>query len=157
MDNRMNENTPDQERPATSQQAPWQRADSTSAESMASRAKSQVNEAAQTAKETVVETGRKAAERIEQGRESAARGLGNAATVLHEKADNLPGVQKVSRMTHVVADRMESCAEYLRGHDLAAMARDAESSIRRNPGMSLALAVVAGFLISRMVRSNGSA
>jgi ElaB/YqjD/DUF883 family membrane-anchored ribosome-binding protein len=160
MDYRTNENYPESESREGRPETQWN-ADSGSQESMTSKMKSQVSgaaqsakEAAQSAKEKVMETGRKAAERMDQGRQSAARGLGDAASTLHQKADNLPGVQKIQQAAHATAQKMERTADYLREHDFSAMVTDVEDSIRRRPGAALALAVFAGFLIGRMFRSH---
>jgi ElaB/YqjD/DUF883 family membrane-anchored ribosome-binding protein len=118
-------------------------------ESMASKVKQQVANAADTAKDSAVETGR-ALGRIDQQREHAARGLVKVASVLHEKADDIPFGEKASRVAHATADRFEDAADYIREHPLGAMMKDVEGFVRRYPGQSIAAAIIAGFFIGRL-------
>ena len=109
------------------------------------------------AKEKVFSAGRKAVDTINDRREPAARSLNQAAASLHETADNLPGVRRVSDLAHATADRIQATADYVRDHDVRAVMSDVEGFVRRHPGQSLAAAVVLGFLLGRMFRSNYSA
>ena len=106
------------------------------------------------AKEEVVSAGRKAVDTINEQREPAARSLGQAASALHERADNLPGVKKVSNLAHATADRLQETADYVRDHDVRAVMTDVEGVVRRHPGEALAAAAVVGFLFGRLFRNN---
>jgi len=105
-------------------------------------------------KDKVASVGRAAAEKIDSNRQSAASGLENAASTLHEKADGLPGGEKVSELAHTAADKLGATAEYVREHDVSGMAADLERLVRRNPGPALLSAAVIGFLVGRAMSND---
>jgi len=105
-------------------------------------------------KDKVAVLGRTAAEKVDEKRDAAASGLQRAASTLHEKADSLPGGEKVNSIAHAAAERMSSTADYVREHDVDGMMRDVETLVRNNPGRSLLAAAVIGFLLGRTLRSN---
>lgn len=105
-------------------------------------------------KDKVSEYGRKAADTIDQNLGAAATGLDKAAATLHEKAENLPGVDKISSMTHSAADKLSATAGYVREHDVDTMMSDVKKMVRNNPGPSLLAVGVIGFLVGRAFRSN---
>lgn len=105
-------------------------------------------------KEKVSELGRKAADAIDQNLGSAATGLDKAAATLHEKAENLPGVDTISGLTHSAADKLSATAGYVREHDVDRMMADVKTLVRNNPGPSLLAVGVIGFLVGRAFRSN---
>jgi len=92
-------------------------------------------------------------EKLGQQRESAAEGLNRAASTIHDNADAVPGGPKLVKMTHNVADGMESAADYLRDHDFSQMGKDVMNVCRRYPTQSLVAALALGFLIGRSRRS----
>jgi vacuolar-type H+-ATPase subunit H len=51
-----------------------------------------------------------------------------------------------------VADGMHSTAEWLRENDMDSMKRGVEEQVRTNPGRSLLIAAVAGYLIGKVLR-----
>jgi len=104
------------------------------------------------AKESMKDAGRKAADKIDAEREPAARGLENAASAIHQKADSLPGGEKVASIAHSAANKMQSTADYVRMHDMNDMMHDAEDFVRRYPAQMLGVAAVLGFLIGRAFR-----
>ena len=108
-----------------------------------------ISEAASQAKDKMAELGRSTADRIDQNRESAATGLESAAATLHEKADSLPGGEKVTNLAHTAADKISSTAEYVKRHDVNGMMADVEHVVKNNPGPSLLAAAVVGFLVGR--------
>ena len=108
-----------------------------------------ISEAASQAKDKMAELGRSTAERIDQNREGAATGLESAAATLHEKADSLPGGEKVTNLAHTAADKISSTAEYVKRHDVNGMMADVERVVKNNPGPSLLAAAVVGFLVGR--------
>jgi membrane-bound lytic murein transglycosylase B len=91
-------------------------------------------------------------EQLGHQRENVADTLGRAASALHQKANDVPGGPKVVRLTHSLADGMESTASYLRGHDFSEMGKDVLDVCRRNPKQSLIAALAIGFLIGRSRR-----
>ena len=105
-------------------------------------------------KDKVSEYGRKAADAIDQNLDSAANGLDKAAASLHGKAENLPGIDKVSGLAHSSADKLSATAGYVREHDVERMMTDVKTLVRNNPGPSLLAVGVIGFLVGRAFRSN---
>jgi hypothetical protein len=85
-------------------------------------------------------------------RKNAAEGLDRAASTIHDKAESVPGGPKVVKMTHSLADGMESTASYLRDHDFKKMGKDVMDACRRYPTQSLVAALAVGFLIGRSRR-----
>lgn len=74
-------------------------------------------------------------EKVGHARETAAGGLGRAATT-----------------THNIADGMQSTASYLRSHDCSQIGKDVMNICRRYPAQSVIAAVAVGFLIGRARR-----
>jgi ElaB/YqjD/DUF883 family membrane-anchored ribosome-binding protein len=124
------------------------------ASSTAMKVKDNVTEKAGKAKEKVAEVARKAADKLDEQRDPAADKLESAASTLHEKADGLPGGEKVANMAHATADKMQATAGYVREHDVSAMMDDVEGLVRRHPGQSLLAAAAVGFLVGRLFRSD---
>jgi ElaB/YqjD/DUF883 family membrane-anchored ribosome-binding protein len=93
--------------------------------------------------------GQMAEDKIDEKRGVAAEGLDSAADTLHEKADRLPGGEKVSSAAHTAADALASTAEYVREHDLKSMVADMQTLVKNNPGPALLTAAALGFLVAR--------
>jgi ElaB/YqjD/DUF883 family membrane-anchored ribosome-binding protein len=108
-----------------------------------------ISDAASQAKDKMAELGRTTADKIDQNRDSAASSLETAAATIHQKADNLPGGEKVTNLAHTAADKLSSTAEYVRQHDVNGMMADVERVVKNNPGPSLLAAAVVGFLVGR--------
>ena len=100
-------------------------------------------------KDKVAVFGRNAADKVDENRGAAATGLDKAASALHDKAESLPGGEKVTSLAHAAADRMTSTADYVREHDVDGMMKDVESLVKNNPGRSLLAAAIVGFLLGR--------
>lgn len=100
-------------------------------------------------KSKITEFGSAAADKIDQNRGAAAAGLEGAAETLHQKADQLPGGEKVSGLAHSAADKMSATADYVRRNDLSDMLEDVEQMVKKNPGPALAIALGLGFLVAR--------
>ena len=99
------------------------------------------------------ELGRKAAERLEDGRAVAANGLKGAARTLHRRADDITtSAERVSAVTHKVADKVESASRYVRHNDGRDMLADVETIVRRHPTKSLLAAIAVGFIAARALR-----
>jgi hypothetical protein len=81
--------------------------------------------------------------------EAVARGMESAASTLHEKADNMPGGEKVASAAHTAADAMETAADYFREQDLRAMAADVQRLVKNHPGATLLAAAALGFVLAR--------
>ena len=106
--------------------------------SIAARAKTAASGAAQLA-----------ADKIDDGRASAAEGLDSAASSIHRKADDLPGGESVRGAAHATANALSSTADYIRENDVKDMLDDAQKLVRNNPGFALLAAGFLGFLIAR--------
>lgn len=113
-----------------------------------------LSDTASRVKDKVSQMSQTAADKIDDNRDGAAEGLEKAAATLHEKAEGLPGGEKVSELAHVTAEKLNSTAEYVREHDVRSMMGDVESLVRKNPGFSLLAAVAVGFLIGRAFSSS---
>jgi ElaB/YqjD/DUF883 family membrane-anchored ribosome-binding protein len=105
-------------------------------------------------KDKVSEMGHAAKDKIDENRGAAASGLDKAASTLHEKADSIPGGEKVSQFAHATADKLTSTADYVRQHDVNRMMADVETLVKNNPGPSILAAAVIGFLVGRAFTSN---
>ncbi len=125
-----------------------------SASDAASKVSNQVSDAASQAKAKVSSVGRTAADKIDQNRDAAAGGLESAASTLHDKADSLPGGEKVTSLAHTAADKLGATADYVREHDVNSMMADVERMVKNNPGPSLLAAAVIGFLVGRTLTSS---
>lgn len=90
--------------------------------------------------------------KVDEKRGPTADALDNAASTLHEKAEDLPGGETVRTVAHSAAEKLESTADYIRKHDVRAMLSDVEEIVKRNPGPSLLIAAAIGFLIGRAFR-----
>jgi ElaB/YqjD/DUF883 family membrane-anchored ribosome-binding protein len=136
--------------PATSFNEPVESAGSSSVSEKISDTATQV-------KEKVSDLGRTAVGKIDENRDAAATGLDKAASALHEKAESLPGGEKVTSLAHATADKLSSTADYVRDHDVKRMMGDVETLVKNNPGPSLLVAAVFGFLVARAFSSNDQA
>lgn len=86
---------------------------------------------------------------IDSRRDSIARGMNSAAWSLRDRAEKLPGAERLSRPAQSAARFMESAANYVRDHDARGMARDAGQVARDHPGATLLTGAVLGFLVMR--------
>ena len=111
--------------------------------------KDRVPEMTSKVKDKAGEIAETVSEKLDQQRESAAGGLGRAATTMHDNAESVPGGPKVINLTHQIADGMQSTASYLRDHDFNQMGKDVINICRRYPTESLIAALAVGFLIER--------
>jgi ElaB/YqjD/DUF883 family membrane-anchored ribosome-binding protein len=120
----------------------------------ASSVSEKVSGAASEMKDKVADFGRSAVDKIDENRGSAASGLESAASTLHQKAENLPGGEKIASLAHSTADKLSTTADYVRQHDVKAMMSDVEQLVKKNPGPSLLAAAVVGFLVGRAFSNN---
>ena len=95
------------------------------------------------------EMGQKVADKIDENRGAAASGLETAATALRERADTLPGGEKVANAAHATANAVGVAADYVRDTDLKAMMADVQQLVKNNPGPALLTAAALGFLLAR--------
>jgi len=95
------------------------------------------------------EMGQKVVDKIDEKRGAAASGMESAASTLREKADTLPGGEKVANAAYRTADAVGAAADYVRQNDLRAMIMDAQTLVKNNPGPALLIAAALGFLVAR--------
>lgn len=114
--------------------------------------KDQATQAAGRMKDKGMEYAQSTVDKIDQKRDPAAQGLESAASTLHEKADSLPGGEKVSNLAHKTAEKLQGTADYVREHDTRAMVNDVERFVKEHPAQSLAAAAAVGFLVGRAFR-----
>lgn len=108
-----------------------------------------VSDAVEHTKSKLTEFGTTAASKIDENRVAAADGLEGAADSLHQRADQLPGGEKVTNLAHSAADKLTATADYVRQNDLSSMVNDVEELVKKNPGPALAIAAGLGFLVAR--------
>jgi ElaB/YqjD/DUF883 family membrane-anchored ribosome-binding protein len=113
----------------------------------------QVSDRATQMKNKVSDFGRTAADKIDENRDAAAGGLEKAASALHDKAESLPGGEKVAGLAHAAADKLSSSAGYVRDRDVDKMMGDVGTLVKNNPGRSLLAAAAIGFLVGRAFSS----
>jgi ElaB/YqjD/DUF883 family membrane-anchored ribosome-binding protein len=127
---------------------------SASPSSPLSHAADEISGGVTSAKKTVADLGRHAAQTIDDHRSAAASGLDSAASTLRAGADHLPGGDKVSHLAQDAADTLTTTADYVRRHDVNDMVTDVERFVKKNPGPSLLAAVALGFLVGRSFSHN---
>lgn len=115
--------------------------------------KEQLGQKAAQIKETVADFGRKAGDKMDEGRVRAAGKLDSTASSLHSGGDRIAST--ASNAMHTTADKIQVAAAYLREHDTGAMMEDLEGIVRRYPGAALAAAAVVGFFAGRALRNGG--
>lgn len=92
--------------------------------------------------------GQRAADAVNDRRESVARGLDSAAAALHDRADAMAGGQ-VPHATRAAAGAMEDAADYVRDHEFDDMVADVKQLAKKHPGAILLTAAAVGFLLAR--------
>lgn len=87
---------------------------------------------------------------------AAASGLGDFATVLRKAAREMDGSGQstVCKLAESAADGLEQFSGTLRSKDLNGLVHDVESFARRQPVAFIGVAMVAGFLAVRFLKSS---
>jgi ElaB/YqjD/DUF883 family membrane-anchored ribosome-binding protein len=101
-------------------------------------------------KEMASEYAGKAQEQVEAGKERAATGMERAAEQVRERVSSQGGM--AGKAGEKVAEGMERSATYLREHSTEDMRGDVERYVREHPMQAMAGALVAGFVLSRILR-----
>ena len=104
-------------------------------------------------KSSASDLGQAAGEEIDGRRRAAAAGIKSAAKSLHEKADDLPGGERVADIAHGAADKLNSTANYVRRRNFTGMARDVRKVVKDNPVPALVGAAALGFLLAKVFSS----
>jgi ElaB/YqjD/DUF883 family membrane-anchored ribosome-binding protein len=113
--------------------------------------KDQAGQTAAEVRDKVADLGRKAGEKIDQGRVRAADTVDSTAATLRDRADQFAST--TSHAVHNVTDKLQSAADYIRDNDARAIMEDVADLMRRYPAQSLAAAAVVGFLAGRALRN----
>jgi len=95
------------------------------------------------------EMGQRVADKIDENRGAAANRLESAAGALRERADTLPGGERVAHAAHKTADAVVVAADYVRENDVKTMMTDVQQLVKNNPGVALLTAAALGFLLAR--------
>lgn len=111
------------------------------------RATAIADEATERAGALADEAQRRGAAAADAGREKAADGIEDAAAIVREQSDKVPG-----QIADKAAEHMERTAGYLREHDVSEIRSEVEHYVREHPLQGVAAAVAAGFLIGRALR-----
>ena len=114
------------------------------------RVQERAQEMAGKARESAGEYGQKAQEQLDKGTDQAAGGLEQAAERLRSQTEGSEGMP--AQMGVKAADTMESAAGYLRDHNTEDILNDVEHYVKEHPTQALVGAVVAGFVIGRVLR-----
>jgi len=122
--------------------------------SAADKVSGQISDAVTSVKDKAQDLGKLASDKMTESRTSAANGLANAASTIHQKAETLPGGDTVHSIAHTTADKLAATADYVRSHEMKDVIGDLEQVVRRNPGPALLAAVAVGFMAGRMFRED---
>jgi ElaB/YqjD/DUF883 family membrane-anchored ribosome-binding protein len=90
-------------------------------------------------------------EKVEEYRHKAADALEGGAERARRLGERAPG-QRTTSMGRRAGETLDEAADYVNQHTLAQMSADCGVWMRRNPGPSLAMAAVAGFVVGRALR-----
>jgi ElaB/YqjD/DUF883 family membrane-anchored ribosome-binding protein len=114
------------------------------------RAREQADEMKEQAGEQFNTVREQAGEQMEHGRERMAEGAQTAADRMRGEAEDRGGVQ--GKVGLKAADTMESAAGYLRDHKTDEIWADVERYARDHPMHAVGGAVLAGFVLGRILR-----
>jgi ElaB/YqjD/DUF883 family membrane-anchored ribosome-binding protein len=147
-------NPPDYARDGTTDRMQGQAQDAAdrareAAGNVATSARDTAEDMADRARQTADGMGDRAREAEERGREEASSKLESVADQLRERASS-DGTK--GEMAERAAVGMERTADYLREHSTGDMTADLEAYVREHPMQGVAAAVVAGFVIGRVLR-----
>jgi ElaB/YqjD/DUF883 family membrane-anchored ribosome-binding protein len=101
------------------------------------------------ARERATEFGHKARQGAEQGKEKAATGMHRAADRIRERGSGSEGF--AGQASSKAANGMDKAADYLKDHNTDEMLKDAERYAKEHPGQAIVGAVVAGFLLGKIL------
>ncbi|MDQ3655525.1 MAG: CsbD family protein [Chloroflexota bacterium] len=119
------------------------------AQEKAGQAQAKAGEVVGKAQEMAGEAGEKMHSRTDQGIDTAASGLGQAAGMLRQQGEQREGT--VGTAATKTADTLESASSYLQEKDADQLMSDLESLVRRKPVESVLVAAGIGYVLSRIV------
>jgi gas vesicle protein len=143
---------------------------SSSANSTVQQVKDQAKSLAHDAKEEVSNVAGQARSQVQglvtQQKDRVADQLGSLAGALRDTGNQLgqkladkPGSNNLDlgRYAGQAAERVDRISNYLRGHELGDVIRDAETFARRRPDVFLGGTFLAGLLLARFLKASGNA
>jgi ElaB/YqjD/DUF883 family membrane-anchored ribosome-binding protein len=116
---------------------------------MAGTAKDKASELTGTAREKLSGT----TDAVDAKRDTVAGGLDTVATQLRDRAETIPGGDKTTQVAQTAAAKIETASGYLRETEVSDMMSDVEGFVRSHPTESLVIALAAGFLVGRAIKS----
>ena len=125
-------------------------ADSVQADTFGQDAADKVREV----RDATADAARAATKKVDEARPAVAERLDMAASMIEERAEGIPGGQKVKEFAQAAADSLSGTADYMRSHDARRMVSDVQTFVRNNPGPALLIAAALGFMLGRTVVRN---
>jgi hypothetical protein len=99
---------------------------------------------------TAQQYGEKAQEQADKAREQTAGGMERAAEMVRERTEGSSGMQ--AQVGAKAADTLDNASIYLKSHNTTEIWNDVEVYAKEHPGQALAGAILAGFLLGRILR-----
>ena len=113
----------------------------------------QASEAMKEIEDKVADYGDQALDKLDQGKAKAADVMSQTASTIREKTSSSGGMAADAGAK--LATGMESVASYTKEHNTSEMMDDLEAYIKKHPGQAVAGAVVAGFLLGKIIVLGG--
>ena len=113
------------------------------------RAQSAVADATDDVKDKASDYGDQAQDLIDQGKTKAATVMSQAAGTIRDKTSSTGGI--ASDAGDKIASGMEKAASYTKDKSTSEMLDDVESYVKKHPGQAVVGAVVAGFLLGKII------
>lgn len=117
---------------------------------VADQAKDKGQEVAGQAQEKGQQVAGQAQEKVDQGIDTTASGLSQAAGMLRSKGEEQGG--SMATTATKAAEKLDGASQYLQGKDSAQLLDDLEALARRKPVESLLVAAGLGFVLSKVFR-----
>jgi ElaB/YqjD/DUF883 family membrane-anchored ribosome-binding protein len=107
-----------------------------------------ISDAVSDVKETAVDLGRHASDKIETIRDTVAGTMDETSSVLHDSG------KQISQIANTAAQKIQDGADYVRDTDLRVIGADVKSLVKRYPVASVAVGLGVGFLIAWSLRDS---
>ena len=105
-------------------------------------------------KDAAFDATRSAGRKIDEARPAVAERLETAASTIEERAEKIPGGQRVKEFTQAAADRLSTTADYVRSNDARRMVSDLEEVVKKNPWPAVLVGAFLGFILGRAAVRN---
>jgi ElaB/YqjD/DUF883 family membrane-anchored ribosome-binding protein len=89
------------------------------------------------------------ADRANEAKDTLSDMARTATKKVEDAVDELPSGQRMKEFASAAAERLSTTADYVRTHDARRMMADVETVVKNNPGPSLLVAAVCGFVLGR--------